>query len=700
MVLVKHFSLRLRKILLCDSFYIILLFLTIFYLLIYNLTFKIESIYNINETNFTVKIINYKIDGDKLNLTLNNNLIGTYYFKMESEKNDFINNYSLNDTIKIKGSLTIPNNNTIPNTFNYKKYLYHKNIKYILNIESFKKIETNKNILYKIKNYFYKRINNMKYNNYMFAFILGDSTRINNDSYNNYKINGVTHLFALSGLHVSMFSSILLFILKKLKFNEKLSFIFSSIFLLFFSFIASFSPSILRAVIFFMLSNINEIYYFYIKPKNLLYLTFIILILINPNYIFNTGFILSFTITFFILFVNENIKIDKYSLLKISLFSFLSSLPIIINLSYEINIIGFINNLIFIPFVSSIVFPLSLICLLFKRLSFILNIFTNIMETISLISTKILNLTIYFPKFNIFEIVVYYILLILIIKKYKKLIYVLFLFLLIIYIKPYFNKNTYVYYLDVSQGDSSLILTKNNKTILIDTGGIIDSKKEEWKKRNKEFNLMTSNIIPFFKSIGIKKIDYLILSHGDTDHMGYSIDLLNNFKVSEVIFNKGSFNNLESVLLEFIKSKNIKYDSNLNYLNVDNINLQFLNTDIYDNENDNSNVIYTEINNYKFLFMGDASSKREEDLINNYNLNNIDFLKVSHHGSNTSTNKYFTSIINPKYSIISVGKNNRYNHPSSEVLNNLVNSKIYRTDYNGTIEIKFNNKLNIKTYLP
>ena len=97
-----------------------------------------------------------------------------------------------------------------------------------------------------------------------------------------------------------------------------------------------------------MLSNINKIYYFYIKPKNLLYLTFIILILISPNYIFNTGFILSFTITFFILFVNENIKIDKYSLLKISLFSFLSSLPIIINLSYEINIIGFINNLIFI----------------------------------------------------------------------------------------------------------------------------------------------------------------------------------------------------------------------------------------------------------------------------------------------------------------------------------------------------------------
>ncbi len=700
MVLVRHFSLKLRKILLCDSLYIILLFLTIFYLLIYNLTFKLKSIYKIDDTNFILKIINYKIDGDKLSLTLNNNLIGTYYFKMESEKEDFLNNYSLNDTIKIKGTLTIPNNNTIPNTFNYKNYLYHKNIKYVLNIESFKKIKSNKNILYKIKNYFYKRINNMKYNNYMYAFILGDNTHINNDSYNNYKINGVTHLFALSGLHVSMFSSILLFILKKLKFNEKLSFIFSSIFLLFFSFIASFTPSILRAVIFFMLSNINKIYYFYIKPKNLLYTTFIILVLINANYIFNTGFILSFTITLFILLVNENIKIDKYSLLKISFFSFLSSFPIIINLSYEINLIGFINNIIFIPFVSSIVFPLSLICLLFNNLTFILNIFTNIMEFISKYSTSILNLTIYFPKINIFEIIVYYILVILIIKKYKKLIYILLLFLLVIYIKPYFNKNTYVYYLDVSQGDSSLIITKNNKTILIDTGGVINNKKEEWRKRNKDFNLMTSNIIPFFKSIGIKKIDYLIFTHGDSDHMGYSLDLINNFKVSEVIFNIGSFNNLESVLLEIIKSKDIKYNTNLEYLNIDNIKLQFLNTKEYDNENDNSNVIYFNYNNYKFLFMGDAGIEKEKDILEKYNLKDIDFLKVGHHGSNTSSSKYFIDKINPKYSLISVGKNNRYGHPNDNVLKNLKNSKIYRTDYNGTIKIELNNEFSIETFMP
>ncbi len=695
----RKFSLTLRKILLCDLFYLILLLITIFYLVIYNLTYKIKDKYNINDNLFNLKIKNYKIDADKLSLTFNDNLIGTYYFKTESEKNDFIKYFSLNDTLEIKGNLKIPNNNTIPNTFNYKKYLYHKKINYILNIESFKKIKNNKNIFYKIKNNFYKKINNMKYNSYMYAFILGDSSHINNESYNNYKINGVTHLFALSGLHVSMFSSILLSLLNKFK-SEKLSFIVSSLFLIFFSFIASFTPSILRAVIFFILSFINKIYYLYIKPKNLLYLTFIIMIFINPNYIFNTGFILSFTITFFILLTNENIKIDKYSILKISLISFLSSIVISINLNYEINLIGFLNNLIFIPFVSYIVFPLALISLIFPFLSFLLNIFTSIMQYISSISSNILNISLYFPNINIIEAIIYYLLLILIIKKHRKLIYLFILFIILIYIKPYFNKNTYVYFLDVKQGDSALIVTKNNKSILIDTGGIQNYEYESWKIKNKEFNLMLSNMIPFFKSIGLKKIDYLILTHGDYDHLGDSINLINNFKVKNVIFNCGEYNKLENDLIKLLNQKNIKYKNCIKKLNIDDNEFYFLNNKNYDNENDNSNVIYTKLNNYSFLFMADASIKVEEDILRQYNLSNIDVLKVGHHGSNTSSSKEFINKINPKYSIISVGKDNKYNHPNKETLDNLINSKIYRTDINGSIVFKLNNKLDIKTYSP
>ena len=106
-------------------------------------------------------------------------------------------------------------------------------------------------------------------------------------------------------------------------------------------------------------------------------------------------------------------------------------------------------------------------------------------------------------------------------------------------------------------------------------------------------------------------------------------------------------------------------------------------------------------NNYKFLFMGDAGVMVEEDLIEKYNLQDIDVLKVGHHGSKTSSDKKFIDEIKPKYSIISVGKNNRYGHPNKEALNNLEDSKIYRTDEDGSIMFKIkNNKLKIETCNP
>lgn len=129
--------------------------------------------------------------------------------------------------------------------------------------------------------------------------------------------------------------------------------------------------------------------------------------------------------------------------------------------------------------------------------------------------------------------------------------------------------------------------------------------------------------------------------------------------------------------------------------------MYFLNNNLYDNENDNSLVLYFKINDYKFLFMGDAGVNVENDLIENYNVENIDILKVGHHGSKTSSGKNFIQLIKPKYSIISVGKNNIYNHPNEEVLNNLSNSLIFRTDINGTVMFKIDNGLlNISNYEP
>ena len=250
-------------------------------------------------------------------------------------------------------------------------------------------------------------------------------------------------------------------------------------------------------------------------------------------------------------------------------------------------------------------------------------------------------------------------------------------------------------FMDVNQGDSTLIVV-NKKVTLIDTGGILQLNNDKY-----DYNITNNRTIPYLKSKGIKKIDNLILTHGDYDHMGDAINLVNNFKVEKVIFNCGKFNDLEKELIKVLDTRKIKYYSCINELNIDNNKLYFLQTKEYDNENDNSNVIYLSIYDKNFLFMGDAGEKAEEDLINKYNLENITVLKVGHHGSKTSSSKNFIDYINPLISVISVGRNNKYNHPSTEVLDNLYNRIIYRTDIDGTIKFSIKkNKFAIKTYEP
>lgn len=677
----KHFSLKLRIILLCDYLYYILFFITCIFLLI-NINKKID-VPILTNNSYELIINDYKIN-DKTITIYFDNIIGKYYVDNNEKVKEFKDNYSFGDKVYIKGEISVPNNNTIPNNFNYKDYLYHKYIYYIIKIDKIKMISKNDNIFLNIKNSIYKRIDKIKYNNYLYAFILGKSYYIDSEVLNNYKINGITHLFALSGLHVSMFSSIILFILKKIKLSEKLSYFITSLFLIFFAFIASFTPSIVRSVLFFILSSINNVYYLYVKPKYLLYIVFSILIFINPFYIYDTGFILSFCISFFILLFNEKNKINNnlLSILVISILSTLSSLPIIINMSYEINILGFINNLFFIPYVTYIVFPLSIIVVFISKLSFILNFLIIIMEYVSKVSSNIFNIKLIFPKMSLFLIIIYYVLLILIVKKINlKKIFIIYLSFL--YFRCDFDKNNYVYFIDVGQGDSALIVTKNNKSILIDTGGKVGS----------NYSLMKSNVIPFFKSIGIRKLDYLFITHGDYDHAGYGIDLVNNFNAKNRFTNKGKYNSLE-------KKLNIKSFNN-SYIKIDNVEIYSLNSKLYNNENSDSLVLLVIIDNYKLLFMGDASINTEKDIMNNYDIGDVFILKVGHHGSKTSSSEEFINSVNPKYSIISVGKNNKFGHPNKEVLDNLSNSKIYRTDIDGSIMFKIKkDKLRIETYSP
>lgn len=697
---------RLRVILRYKYFYLILAILSIVYSLIYsNIEFK--SKYDINDTKIKGYINFYYIDGNKLTIELNakEKIICNYYFEDLKEKNDFIKKYNLGDNIDLYGTINKVNNNTVPNLFNYKEYLKYQKIYYTFEVEKISKVSANKKIQYSIKNSIMKSIDKRDNKEYFYAFILGTSYYIDEDISDSYILNGISHLLAVSGTNISLLSLFLMKILKKFKIKD----IVTIIFIMFYMFITNYSPSILRAGVFFILLILNKKYKLNISIINLMLLSLFILIIIDPYIIYKIGFQYSYIISFYLIYFSKLItkyKSKMYKLFIVSFIAFLSSFPISINNFFQLNLLSIFINIIFVPIFSIIVFPFTLITFILPFLNPILKLIILAFESLSLIISKVEILTFSLQKVNFIFILIYYLISTYILiglynKKYKR-IFILILIIIFHYNINYFNNNLEITYIDVGQGDSSLIMFPNNKgNILIDTGGKENYYKEDWSEKNKKYSIGKDTICPYLKSKGVKKLYYLILTHGDYDHMGEAINLVNNFKVENVIFNCGEYNELEQELIKVLDKKRIKYYSCIKELNIDKYKLHFLNTGIYDNENDNSSVIYFNYNNYKLLFMGDAGVEREKDILDKYNLNSIDFLKVGHHGSNTSSSEEFIKEIQPKYSLINVGKNNRYGHPKDSVLNILNNSKVYRTDLNGSIEIKLNKSgYKISTYPP
>ena len=637
-----------------------------------------------NETFFIGIVESYTYKNDYLSFILNSserikcNYYGTKKIKLK-----------YGDKIYLKGRLKKPINNTIPGTFNYKNYLNNNGIYYILEVSEIKKVIRTKYLIYKLKNIIEKRVNKIDKRGYLNTFILGNKKYIDQDIYNNYYKNGVTHLFSVSGMHISLLASIILFLLNKIK-NNNFNNVIVMFFLIMYMFLTNYQPSIVRSVIFYSLLNIK------VLKKNfdlsdILLLTIIMILIIKPNYIYDIGFIYSSVISYTLVCFRYIFNKSYFkNILLVSIISFLVSLPITVNINYQVNILSVFINILFVPFISFIIYPLSLIVVIIPSFYIVFDKLISLMELLSSFFSKITLFNIVIPKLDLLFIIIYYLLLLICFKKNKGYIIVLILIMFFVKLSNYYDKNYNIYFLDVGQGDMTVIKNRN-KTIVIDTGGsLYDS---NYKR--------IDNYIKFFNFMGSSKIDYLIFTHGDYDHMGEAINLVNNFKVEKLIINCGPYNDLEKELIKVLNKKKIKYYSCIKELNIDNNKLYFLQTKEYDNENDNSNVIYTELNGYKFMFMGDAGIDKEKDILNKYNISDIDVLKVGHHGSKTSSGKKFIYEINPKYSIISVGKNNRYGHPNKEVLNNLEKSIIYRTDQDGSIMFKIkNNKLKIETCSP
>ena len=674
------------KIILQSNIITIFIFLiTVFYILFY-LNNKPESKYAKNENIITGYIYECDRKEDKVVLKVKGkeNILVNYYDDFKCELGSYIKAY---------GEIKKPEKNTNFYLFNYQNYLLTKKINYIFKADKIEKINTKIPFIYQIKNYLNKHIENYKSKPYLEALVLGKDDNIKENVIESYQTNGISHLLAISGAQITLFSCGILFILSKL-FSKNTSYLFTIMFLLFYLFITNFQSSILRAVAFFIILTINKQFELKISTLKLLIITLCTLLIINPYLIYSLGFILSFTVSFFlILFKGLINKYQNYfsKTLVISLIAFLSSAPIIINSFFKINLLSPIINLYFVPLVTFIIYPLALLTFIFKPLD---NIFLNIVTIMEKASLKLSNIDILnlsMSHINIIFFIIYYLIIIFILYNWQKgrnYVIAFFIILLIHHNINYLNPYSTLTMIDVGQGDSFLLKLKHNKAnILIDTGGIASYDDR------KPYDIAKNILIPYLNAEGVNKLDYLIITHGDFDHGGMAKNLIKNFKIKHIILNREN-NNLEKEIIKKFKGKITNISEGI--IKIENITLNFLNgLNTYD-ENKASLIIYTNIENRNILLMGDATKESENYILNTYNLPKMDILKVGHHGSNTSTSKKFIKKISPKISLISAGKNNIYGHPHQETLKKLKNSDVYITKKDGAVKINLNN-FTIKT---
>ena len=683
----------------------------------------------------------YKIETEKIN---NIKLKKKFILLTKNKEIEYGNK------IKLEGTYIKPSKSRNYRGFDYSNYLKTENI--YGTIEQNGKIELikEKNInylfinLYKVKNKIIKNINNKfpeETRGVVLGILLGDKSSIEEDVRQNFADSSLSHILAVSGTHISYVVICISVLFKKLKLNKNIRKVLTSLVLFMYLYLVDFSVSATRAVIMSTIVIMQML--FYRKQDTITTIAFssIIILINNPYSILNIGFLLSYGGTIgIILFVNRisiESKEDFFQRFKsylkdiciVTISAQTIIMPIII---YYFNTISFtfiISNII----ASLIIGPIIMIGLVIIAISFFkipiisliirfYNILIVILVRTADIISKIPMSKIYLKTPTTLEIIFYYsvvflIALLIYIKKSNRKFIKKTIQIDIYNLKNFFinNRNKVlifisivslisitsikipkelkINFIDVGQGDSCLITTPQNKKVIVDSGG------------SESYDVGKNVLLPYLLDKRITKIDYIMISHFDTDHCKGFEYVLENIKVKNVIISKQSetsenFKQIMKIirkkrinLIIVQKETKIKID---NFTTVDILSPQSEN--IADNMNDNSIVAKFEAYNFSILFTGDASEKIEKELIKEKINLKSDILKVSHHGSKTGTSEEFLKSVKPKIALIGVGENNKFGHPTKDVIKRLTENKIkiYRTDTDGEIRIKIKKSKNIK----
>lgn len=639
-----------------------------------------------------------------------------YTIKSKEEKDKILNNLPLFKKCKVYYEYIEPLPNTNSLKFNYQEYLTQQGIEGIIKIKQpFLKtcINSELNLLEKLQFHREHLISNLKklnsdYIEDIIALSLGETKYLSSERIEELKHLGIYHLYAVSGSHVALLSVFLFNILLKFKMRYHQAELIIFILLPIYAVLTGLSPSVIRAVAVVMLYLVVK-KFTHLDSLQILSITFILYVLYNPFIIYDVGFQLSYLVSTFLLLTIPIIKSFHfvYKLICINLIAQISTFPILIMHFNTFQWLGLLTNFFFIPWFELMLFPLVMIFLIiYVTIGFVPNILiylTDLMLSITIDIIQIIN------NFNIEDIVVrnlshisYFLIFIIcvMISMYilkKKIFKAIIIFIIVILSVTYdvVEDSVVLRFLDVGQGDAMVSYHKDtNQVVMIDTGGKILSSRKEWQIKDNELSYTQSVLIPELHEKGVRKIDYLIVSHPHLDHMAELEELSEKIKIKRLIINKRTWDNKElNLLISSLEQKGITIiDSvGLQKLKVGNSIYKFYNqnTKSHTDKNENSIITELEVYNKKMLSTGDATKNNERTVLKQIN-HHYNILKVGHHGSSTSSTEEFLSRVKPNLCIISAGRGNKYGLPKKETIEKLQNHKckILNTQDIGGITIK------------
>lgn len=661
-----------------------------------------------------------KIDGDSLQMEgdfsvrgrKKQKIICFYRLPSEQEKESWQKEHQVL-RIKLSGDITNPITQTNLNGFDYQKYLRRQGIYQTVTMKRIYQVTKVKPKFYELTAWL--SIIRKKGIDYCDSIFLAETALHLKTLIFGYKPSefsqkesvlsdlGILHLFSLSGMHVTFFiGSFRYFILRSRVTVERI-FGFQLFFSFFYMGVTGFSVSVVRAVTQSIISLCNRQFHWMLSSLDCWSLSLLLGLFLNPYLLFSVGGQLSYGLSFFILYVHPSVEKIKNKYLRMYSFSLLLNMltiPLIGCSFFEWQLMGSFFTFLLLPIFERVVLPalsIGLISSFFVKIPVVvwgLEVYFSLQESLFIWLSQIKRLRIvtgaFSPMVFLLSCILLFYLLHLLTNKSKKLYFVAIGIMFVLFNK-YFSPTGTIAFIDVGQGDSIFIQAPfHQENVLIDTGGKINFEKESWMLKAREKANAEYSVIPFLKSKGVKYLDKVLITHGDADHCGDLLIINEKIPIRTLYYPRGTETKpIFRRMLNQLKKSGTMCVPALGTATISaNLSLQMLAPKTTGmGENNDSMVVYTKIADRRFLFTGDLEKEGEQQFINDFPTLKVDVLKVGHHGSKTSSDPAFIQSLHPLESIISCGRNNRFNHPHPETLSTLKQNevKIFQTNRHGMI---------------